>query len=61
MTDSEWSKKRILGVGVAIGGLVLLAVALIMGLNIPKFVTTNNVHTVCILESDHKQFNNFVS
>jgi len=48
--------KRILGVGIILGGLIVLAIALIIGIGFPKFVYETNLKTVCIQDASHPHY-----
>ena len=52
--------KRMCGVGIIICGMLLLAVALIMGLEFPKFVYQKNLKDVCILDTNHRLYEHWV-
>ena len=48
--------KRILGVGIVLGGLIVLVIALIIGIGFPKFVFETNLKAVCIQDSSHPRY-----
>lgn len=48
--------KRILGVGIILGGLIILAIALIIGIGFPKFVYETNLKAVCIQDASHPRY-----
>jgi len=48
--------KRILGVGIILGGLIVLAIALIIGIGFPKFVYDTNLKSVCIQDASHPRY-----
>ena len=48
--------KRILGVGIILGGLIVLSVALIVGIGFPKFVFETNLKDVCIQDASHPRY-----
>jgi len=52
--------KRILGVGIVLGGLIVLAIALIIGIGFPKFVYETNLKAVCIQDASHPRYNLWV-
>ncbi|XP_071081026.1 uncharacterized protein [Haliotis cracherodii] len=67
--DPSWSRKdsdnkvpqqamstKILGLGLFLVGVLLLSVALIIGLEFPKYVRTKIIEDQCILNKDHSKF-----
>ena len=61
MTGKSAMSKKILGVGIIITGLLVLAIALIMGLEFPKYIFRSTVDERCILGYDHPNYNTWVS
>lgn len=72
--DPSWSRKdsdnkvpqqamstKILGLGLFLVGVLLLSVALIIGLEFPKYVRTKIIEDQCILNKDHSKFESWVS
>ncbi|XP_067681607.1 uncharacterized protein [Haliotis asinina] len=69
LDSSSWSRKdsdtkvpqqamstKILGLGLFLVGVLLLSVALIIGLEFPKYVRTKIIEDQCILNKDHSKF-----
>ncbi|KAK7504256.1 hypothetical protein BaRGS_00004560 [Batillaria attramentaria] len=52
---------RILGVGILLAGVLVLSVALIMGLEFPKYVHTHLREDQCVLQDQHDKFRTWVS
>ena len=52
---------KVLGTGIIATGLLILAIALIMGLEFPKYIFRENVEDLCILGYDHPKFQIWVS
>jgi len=48
--------RRILGVGIVLGGLIVLAIALIIGIGFPKFVYESNLKAVCVQDASHPRY-----
>jgi len=48
--------KRILGVGIILGGLIVLTIALIIGIGFPEFVYETNLKAVCIQDASHPRY-----
>jgi len=56
MLHRQAMSKRILGVGIILGGLIVLAIALIIGIGFPKFVYDTNLKAVCIQDASHPRY-----
>lgn len=61
MITPKSMSKRVFGIGIIISGLLVLSIALILGLRFPAYVYDKAVQTQCILESDHNQYEIWVS
>jgi len=53
--------RRILGVGIVLGGLIVLAIGLIIGIGFPKFVYETNLKAVCIQDAAHPRYKLWVT
>ena len=52
---------KVLGAGIIATGLLILAIALIMGLEFPKYIFRKNIEDLCILGYDHPKYKIWVS
>ena len=52
---------HLLGLGIGIVGVLILSVALILGLEFPKFARNRLVEDQCVASSDHKSYYKWVS
>ena len=58
---SRTMSKRVLGIGIIATGGLILAIALIIGLEFPSFIYQRNLEDVCILDKKHDRYKTWVS
>lgn len=52
---------RILGIGIVLAGVLVLAVGLIMGLEFPNYVHEQNKEKQCVVYAGHDKYQSWVS
>lgn len=52
---------KILGLGIFLTGMLILSIALIMGLEFPKYVYNKLVEEQCIINENHPKYREWVS